>query len=132
MSSERAKILKMVAEGTITPEEGEKLMSRLDPTTTTTDLVDAGHGSGGEHRGPLKFLRVVVDSSDGDKVNIRVPMALVRTGLMLSTMIPVAASEELKAAAKKATNLRKSLLTKRVNKMLQQIRRGFRRPRIRR
>jgi hypothetical protein len=42
-------------------------------------------------------------------------------------------SEELKAAAKKATDLRKQLLTKRVNKMLQQIRRGARRPpRIRR
>jgi hypothetical protein len=43
----------------------------------------------------LKYLRVVVDSSDGDKVNIRVPLALVKTGIKLSTMMPAEANEKL-------------------------------------
>ena len=45
---------------------------------------------------PLKYLRVVVDSTNGDKVNVRVPMGLLRTGIKLSTMIPILAGDKLK------------------------------------
>ena len=45
---------------------------------------------------PPKYLRVLVNSEDGDKVNVRVPITLVRTGLLLTTLIPVAANEELR------------------------------------
>lgn len=92
MSREREKILRMVAEGTITVEEGEKLLSRLDRATTTpptgSETEDDGRSSG-----PLKYLRVVVDG--GDKVNIRVPIGLIRTGIKLSTLIPKHAGEHL-------------------------------------
>jgi len=91
MSAERAKILKMVAEGTITVEEGEQLLSRLDRTTGTA--VDEP-GTGDAERGPLKYLRVVVDGG-GDTVNIRVPIGLIRTGIKLSTLMPRHASEHL-------------------------------------
>ncbi len=37
-----------------------------------------------------------MDSSDGDKVNIRVPLALVRTGIKLTSMLPEHASEKIK------------------------------------
>jgi len=37
----------------------------------------------------------VVDSS-GDKVNVRVPLALVRTGLKLSTLLPTDAAATLR------------------------------------
>ncbi len=50
MSSERAKILQMVAEGTITPEEGEKLLNRMDPAGTTTALVEPEPASGNGKR----------------------------------------------------------------------------------
>jgi len=40
-----------------------------------------------------KYLRVVVDSADGDKVNVRVPMSLIRTGLKLSSLMPADAAE---------------------------------------
>lgn len=95
MSRERAKILKMVAEGTITPEEGEKLLSRLDSSTATTTVDESEAKPGSEERksGPLKYLRVVVDGDD--KVNIRVPIGLIRTGIKLSTLIPLHASEHL-------------------------------------
>ena len=86
MSRERAKILKMVADGTITPEDGEKLLSRLDSPEPERDNSD-------RKQGPLKYLRVVVD--DGDKVNIRVPIGLVRTGIKLTTLMPMIASEHL-------------------------------------
>ena len=88
MSNERAKILQMVADGTITPEDAEKLMSRLDegggePATAV----------GVAERGPLKYLRVVVDGED--QINIRVPIQLIRTGIKLTTLMPSNASEHL-------------------------------------
>jgi len=86
MSREREKILKMVANGTITPEEGEKLLSRLDTVEPERDNADRSAG-------PLKYLRVVVDGND--KVNIRVPIGLIRTGIKLTTLMPLIASEHL-------------------------------------
>lgn len=91
MSRERAKILEMVAAGTITPEQGEQLLSRLEAgsavATVATD--DAPY----RNVGPLRYLRVVVDGAH--TVNIRVPIALVRTGIKLTTLIPREASEHL-------------------------------------
>ena len=93
MSRERVKILQMIAEGTITPEEGEKLLSRLDPAGTTTAHVESEIVTGDRKKGPLKYLRVVVDGSD--KVNIRIPIGLIRTGIKLTTLMPLSASKHL-------------------------------------
>ena len=93
MSSERAKILQMVAEGTVTAEEGERLLGRLDPTGTTTARVEPELDTGERKSGPFKYLRVVVDGSD--KVNIRVPIGLIRTGITLTTLMPLSASKHL-------------------------------------
>jgi hypothetical protein len=93
MSKERSKILQMVADGTITPEEGEKLLSRLDPAGASTALAVTEPAAEGGRR-PIKYLRVVVDDG-GDKVNIRVPIGLIRTGIKLSTIVPLSASEHL-------------------------------------
>jgi hypothetical protein len=35
-----------------------------------------------------KFLRVLINSKDGETVNIRVPIALIRTGIKLGAMMP--------------------------------------------
>ncbi len=43
--------------------------------------------------GPLKYLRVVVDGKD--KVNVRVPIGLLRTGIKLTTLLPPRASDRL-------------------------------------
>jgi len=94
MSRERAKILKMVAEGTITPEDAEKLLAHLDGSgTTTATLADPTAGKTTPKTGPLKYLRVVVDGPD--RVNIRVPIGLIRTGIKLTTIIPRQASAQL-------------------------------------
>jgi len=96
MTNDRRKILEMLAEGKINADDADRLLAKIqgdrkeDPSEETSEK--AGHTSG---QRPLKYLRVLVNSEDGDNVNIRVPMGLVRTGLMLTTMIPVAASDEL-------------------------------------
>jgi len=83
----------MVADGTITPEEGEKLLGRLDSPGTATATVEREPDNDDRSAGPLKYLRVVVDGSD--KVNIRIPIGLIRTGIKLTTLMPLIASENL-------------------------------------
>ena len=102
MSSERKKVLEMLAEGKINAEEAERLLERLgsignQPGPEGPDGSEPRGDTLSPAGGLPKFLRVVVDSSDGDKVNIRVPLALVRTGLKLSTMLPTEANEKLNA-----------------------------------
>jgi hypothetical protein len=92
MSRERAKILQMVAEGIITPEEGEKLLRRLDPSNGGATAEEPSREPAS--RSPLKYLRVLVNDGD-DRVNIRVPIALIRTGIKLTTLMPERASEHL-------------------------------------
>lgn len=95
MSRERTRILQMVADGKITPEDAEKLLGRIDaplPEATAPDRSPRGGNGGGKR--PLKYLRVVVEEGE-DKVNIRVPVGLIRTGIKLSTLMPLSASEHL-------------------------------------
>ena len=40
MSRERSKILQMVADGTITPQEGEALLERIDSSSTGTATLE--------------------------------------------------------------------------------------------
>jgi hypothetical protein len=86
MSEERKKILEMLAEGKISVEEAERLLSALSET-------DAESGSG-ERTGSskLKYLRVVVEPGEGsekaERVNIRVPIKLIRAGIKLASLLP--------------------------------------------
>ncbi|MEE8277196.1 MAG: hypothetical protein V3R89_00530 [Thermoanaerobaculia bacterium] len=92
MTNDRRKILDMLAEGKINADDADRLLAKLQ-SDRPEDPSEEARPSAGQR--PLKYLRVLVNSDNGDNVNIRVPMALVRTGLMLTTMIPVAASDEL-------------------------------------
>lgn len=106
MDANRLKVLEMVSEGTITVEDAERLLDRLK----TPSREKGGHGSGAGKmsegkdaaspkagtatRNP-RYFRVVVNSSGGDHVNVRVPMALVRTGVRLSALLPENARVQL-------------------------------------
>lgn len=92
MAGEQRQILEMLAEGKITAEEAERLLAKI------------GHAPSAEpaQGGPPKYLRVRVDSSDGDKVNIRVPLGLIRTGIKLKALLPDHATEGI---AKTGLNL---------------------------
>lgn len=102
MSEEKKKILEMLSEGKITVDDAEKLLSKVggsraenidEPAAVHVSDQPARNDSGSDR--PLRFLRVVVDSEDGDKVNVRVPLALIRTGIKLTAMLPSGASSKL-------------------------------------
>ncbi|MCU0612763.1 MAG: hypothetical protein MUE60_13370 [Candidatus Eisenbacteria bacterium] len=84
MSEERIRILRLVAEGKATPEEAERLLSAVGKEAPLPVA-----------KGTPRYLRVTVDSSDGDKVNIRVPLALVRAGMKFSALVPRDAREQM-------------------------------------
>ena len=88
MSEDRRKILDMLADGKITVDEAEKLLSAISqPSGESEQSEKPGK------KGMPKYLRVVVEPGSenvkGEKVNIRVPFQLLRAGIKLASVIPV-------------------------------------------
>ena len=99
MNEDRKRILGMLAEGKITADEAERLL----------DAMGAGGGpqlssavTSPRSNGAPKYFRVEVNAhepGDGEtKVNVRVPMQLLRAGVRLSALIPPKARDEVNAA----------------------------------
>lgn len=86
MNEQRKAILDMLAEGKISAEEAEQLISALG-----ADQPQDALGSQARPAGKAKYLRVVVDAIENGepgKVNIRVPLQLLRAGVQLAALIP--------------------------------------------
>jgi len=90
MNEERKKILEMLAEGKITADEAERLLDKIGGDGEEALAVEETDGLR-----QIKYLRVHVDGGDGDKVNVRVPIRLIRTGIKLGTVLPKNARKEL-------------------------------------
>jgi hypothetical protein len=101
MSEDRRSILQMLAEGKVTADEAERLIAALERGPAGV-LPGGGPASSGPRRAPPKYLRVAVDTEEGHggptKVNVRVPMQLLRAGVRLSSIIPPHARERVNAA----------------------------------
>jgi hypothetical protein len=99
MSEDRRSILEMLATGRITADEADRLLKALEKPAASAAVAEPGYPA---NRSKAKYLRVVVDTdedADGPtKVNIRVPMQLLRAGVRLSSIIPPKARDEVNAA----------------------------------
>jgi hypothetical protein len=96
MSTERKQVLEMLAEGKISTADADRLLDRIASSGTSAGPAgDSSREAAPTLGAKPKFLRVVVDAKDGEKVNIRVPMFLVRTGIKLSTMLPAKVTTRL-------------------------------------
>lgn len=87
MNEQVKDILDMVAESRITAAEAEQLIAALErdqpPAAPSLDAA--------RPKGKAKYLRVMVDTvEDGEpgRVNIRVPLQLLRAGVRLAALIP--------------------------------------------
>ncbi|MDH5744819.1 MAG: hypothetical protein OEZ52_14845 [Candidatus Aminicenantes bacterium] len=86
MNEERKKILEMLADGKISVEEAEKLLSVISESS--------GETSEGEKtdKARLKYLRVIVEpgpgSENSERVNVRVPIKLIRAGIKFASLLP--------------------------------------------
>ncbi|NQT54435.1 hypothetical protein HQ576_20430 [bacterium] len=96
MSEERRRILDMLAEGKLTADEAEKLLAALGATgPALAEPVDAAPTP---RRRTPRYLRVVVGQGadgEGERVNIRVPLDLIRAGIKLQALIPSHAREKV-------------------------------------
>ena len=106
MNDDRRAILQMLSDGKITADEAERLLSALDRTDAPPSEGFAGFAKFANASPPLrsnaapKYLRVSVDADvhgDSTKVNIRVPMALLRAGVRLTSLMPPQAREQINA-----------------------------------
>ena len=96
VTQERKSILELVATGKVTAEEGERLLAAVENGGSVEEPAPVG-------RAP-KYLRVLVEADDGDgplKVNVRVPLQLLRAGVRLVSLIPPRATQEVNTALAK-------------------------------
>ena len=104
MSEDRTRILNLLASGKITADEAERLLDALDAARTGAaapagDAPAPGPAITGDPA-PLvaalpKYLFVKVDAANGDNVNVKIPIALVRSGLKLTSLIPPQAMDKI-------------------------------------
>jgi hypothetical protein len=101
MNEQRRQVLQMLAEGTITADEAERLIDALD-----RERPESAPGASPRPKPRPKYLRVVlVDSSAGDRpsrINIRVPLQLLRAGVRLTSLIPPQALIKINAELAKS------------------------------
>ena len=99
MNDDRKRVLAMLADGKITPDEAERLLDAMGRSSGPDGAVAL------KTNGAPKYFRVVVEANDHDeghsKVNVRVPMKLLRAGVRLSALIPPRARDEVNAALAK-------------------------------
>ena len=97
MNTDRRSVLQMLSDGKINADEAERLLSALDRTEAPGASASLPPP---RSNGAPKYLRVTVDADvhgDNTKVNIRVPMALLRAGVRLSSLIPPEARDQVNA-----------------------------------
>ncbi len=113
MSDNQKRILQMLAEGKISVEEATRLLSLV------SDETSAGGNSESATRGlkPIpKYLYVRVEPKEGyfkdgehkghgslgehGRVNIRIPVGLIRAGIKLKALIPPQVAEDVNRAMK--------------------------------
>lgn len=98
MTEERSRILGMLAEGKITADEAERLLDAIGSRggAAAPEAEPAIKGDPSPLLNALpKYLLVKVDAENGDKVDVKIPLALVRSGLKLTSLIPPQAMDQI-------------------------------------
>jgi hypothetical protein len=111
MDEPKKKILEMVASGKISVDEAAALLDRVAEVVPGPRQIEGPGGAEQEEtpkapprlpqasgrtasRRP-RYLRVNVESSEGDEVNVRLPLALIKTGIKLGSLLPKEASSAI-------------------------------------
>ena len=91
MGIEQRKILDMLTAGKINVDDAEKLLSAISKTDYEYEEAQYSHQKSSKSK--FKYLRVVMEPNNdneekGERVNIRVPLKLIRSGLKWASFIP--------------------------------------------
>jgi hypothetical protein len=108
MSENKRKILEMLENGKISGDEAYRLITAIDGGEGQKDSASENQSSPGSAvKSKAKYLRVTVTPGDkhtdpehADRVNVRVPMSLIRAGIKLTALIPPEALDKANNALK--------------------------------
>ena len=95
MNDQARQILQMLSEGKITAEEAERLIDALD-----RELPASSPGAVSRGKPRPKYIRVLIEDSSAEapsRINVRVPLQLLRAGVRLTSLIPPKALTQLNA-----------------------------------
>ncbi len=103
MNENRKKILQMLAEGKISVDEASRLLSLIGEEGQSDTVENTIKKSKSE----AKYLYVKVDPKEGHRsdhdtgrVNVRIPVSLVRAGMKLTALMPPEAADNINKAIK--------------------------------
>jgi len=92
-NDDRRKILEMLATGKITADEAERLLAAMEKAP-----ADSSEETTANPRRKPKYVRVLVEDEGHRgpvKVNVRVPIQLLRAGVKLASLIPPEARDRV-------------------------------------
>ena len=97
MSDDKRKILEMIGAGTITPEEGEKL---LDALSRSDERKDEAESPDFKNKSLYIDVRSKNKEENKEKVHIRIPFPLLKAGINIMALIPKEAKENIDSKLK--------------------------------
>ncbi len=102
MNENSRRVLEMLSEGKVSVDEAERLLSLIDeePETTTAvqPLAPPAPPAPPQAGSARRYLRVTVDSDDDEHIDVRVPLALIKAGVKLHTLLPAQATTGINTA----------------------------------
>jgi hypothetical protein len=99
----------MLEQGKITADQAERLLTALgesEPQATTTAVSEPCQEAQGEGSGKNQYLHILVEKTDGkpdgaEKIDIRVPLGLLRAGVKLGNLLPARYRDRVRTALEK-------------------------------
>ena len=102
MSENQKRILEMLADKKISVDEAHRLLSALKGEEGASS---SGTETGTTGKARPKYLRVSIQpgsghehDDDADRVNVRVPISLIRSGMKFTTLLPPEARDKVTGA----------------------------------
>ena len=96
MNENSRRVLEMLSEGKVSVAEAERLLSLVDEQPETITVVQPTPPTGA-----ARYLRVTIDSDEDEHIDVRVPLALIKAGVKLHTLLPEKATKKIKKKMKK-------------------------------
>jgi len=78
----KEQILEMVKEGTLSVEEGLKLLSAMETKQPVSEMRPSVSNA-------RRMIKILINSKDGDDVKVNIPLALVKVGLDIGSKMNV-------------------------------------------
>lgn len=92
---EKLRILKMVEEGTISAEQGRALLEALGEEEPVREPAWDHPAIREDIPYEDRMLRIIVDSSDGDKVRVQFPVKAIKAILKITGKLPIQMSGDM-------------------------------------